>query len=88
MKKIGISLGMKCDAAVWGINNGIRETKENGYNTCPFDEMLSNYPGLLECLKDDFKYFCDINYIKIINTSEGPFIYNSKYKFIFIMDII
>ena len=83
MNKIGISLGMKCDAAVWGVNNGLREKKTNGYKTCPFDEMLSNYPGVIECLKDDFKYFCDINYLTIINTTDGPFIFNSKYKFAF-----
>lgn len=83
MQKIGISLGMKCDAAIWGVENGIRETKINGYHTCPFDEMLCNYPGMVECLKDNFAYFCDVNYLKIINTSDGPFIYNTKYKFAF-----
>ena len=72
MKKIGISLGMKCDAAVWGISTGIRDTKANGYNTCPFDEMLSNYPGILECLRDDFKYFCDTNYFCLLYTSPSP----------------
>ena len=55
MIPVGISLGMKCDSAVWGVVNGLRNTKENGYKTCPFDEMLTNYPGLIECLKDDFK---------------------------------
>ena len=83
MRRIGISLGMKCDAAVWGIENGIRERKINGYQTCPFDEMLSNYPGILECLRDDFKYFCDTKYLEIIHTTDGPFIFNSKYKFAF-----
>lgn len=83
MNRVGISIGMKCDAAVWGIENGIRDRKSNGYNTCPFDEMLSNYHGILECLKDDFKYFCDTNYLEILNTTDGPFIYNSKYKFAF-----
>jgi len=83
MNKIGISLGMTCDAAIWGINNDLREKKINGYKTCPFDEMLSNYPGVIECLKDDFKYFCDINYLTIVNTTDGPFIINSKYKFAF-----
>lgn len=83
MNKIGISLGMTCDAAVWGINNDLRERKINGYKTCPFDEMLSNYPGVVECLKDDFKYFCDTNYLTIVDTTDGPFIFNSKYKFAF-----
>lgn len=83
MNKIGISLGMKCDAAIWGIETGLRKRKIEGYNTCPFDEMLSNYPGILQCLKDDFKYFCDTNYLKIIDTQDGPFIFNTKYKFAF-----
>ena len=83
MKPIGISLGMKCDSAVWGVTNGIRDTKENGYKTCPFDEMLTNYPGLIECLKDDFKYFCDPSYLILLDTINGPFIYNKKYRFVF-----
>lgn len=83
MIPVGISLGMKCDSAVWGVANGLRGTKENGYNTCPFDEMLNNYPGLIECLKDDFKYFCDTNYLTLLNTSNGVFIYNTKYRFVF-----
>ena len=83
MTAIGISLGFTCDSAVWGVEQGLREKKENGYKTCPFDEMLSNYPGLIECLKDDFKYFCDPDYLTIIETTCGPFIYNTKYKFAF-----
>lgn len=83
MIPIGISLGMKCDSAVWGTINGIRDTKANGYTTCPFDEMLSNYPGLIECLKDDFKYFCDPEYLTILKTSKEDFIYNTKYRFAF-----
>jgi hypothetical protein len=83
MNAIGISLGCSCDSAVWGVQQSIRKTKENEYKTCPFDEMLSNFPGLIECLKDDFKYFCDINYLTMIETPAGPFIYNTKYKFAF-----
>ena len=83
MSAIGISLGMNCDAAVHGVANGIRETKQNGYKTCPFDEMLTNYPGLVECIRDDFKYFCNPEYLTIIETSDGPMIYNTKYKFLF-----
>ena len=83
MIPVGISLGMKCDSAVWGVSNGLRDTKENGYKTCPFDEMMTNYPGLIECLKDDFKYFCDPEYLILIETSVGPLIYNTKYRFAF-----
>jgi hypothetical protein len=66
METISISLGWNCDSAIYGVNNGIRKTKYNGYNTTPFDEMLSNYKGVIECIKDDFKYFCDINYLELI----------------------
>ena len=83
MIPVGISLGMKCDSAVWGVVNGLRGTKEHGYNTCPFDEMLNNYPGLIECLKDNFQFFCDTNYLTLLNTSNGVFIYNTKYRFVF-----
>ena len=64
MPKIAISLGKNCNPAVWGVKNGLRKTKANGYNTCPFDLMVSNYKGVVECIKDDFKNFCDSNYLK------------------------
>jgi hypothetical protein len=83
MNVVGISLGMNCDAAVWGVENGVRMTKAKGYKTCPFDEMISNYPGLIECIKDNFKYFCDPNYLTLIETTDVPYIYNTKYKFIY-----
>jgi len=90
----GISLGWNCDGAVYGVVSGLRKTKKNGYNTCPFDQMISNYKGIIECLKDDFKYFCDTNYLQLIkipsnskylNTNgDGDLvIYHTKYKFIF-----
>ena len=59
MSKIGISLGWNCGPATYGANNGLREIKANGYQTCPFDEMVSNLPGVIECIKDDFKYITD-----------------------------
>lgn len=79
---IGISLGWKCDSAVYGVKNNIRKIKEEGYNTCVFDEMVSNYVGLLMCIEDDFKYFLDTNYIEIRDIGE-PIIYNTKYNFWF-----
>ena len=36
----GISLGWNCESANYGVANGIRSTKQNGYKTCPFDEMF------------------------------------------------
>lgn len=80
---IGISLGMKCDSAIWGTIAGIRQTKINGYKTCPFDEMISNLPGIIECLRDDFKYFCDPAYLCLIFSGSEYFIYNKKYRFVF-----
>lgn len=55
MKTIGISLGWNCSPAIAGVSNGIRLSKSNGYLTCPFDEMVSNLPGIIECISDDFK---------------------------------
>ena len=83
MNCVGISLGMTCDAAIIGVVDKIRAKKEDGYNTCPFDEMLSNYPGLIDCLKDDFKYFCDPDYLILLDTADGKFIFNTKYRFAF-----
>ena len=91
MSTIGISLGWNCGPATYGAANGLRDIKVNGYRTCPFDEMVSNLPGVVECLKDDFKYFMNDNYLKI---KEVPFsvggtvkgenlVYNTKYNFYF-----
>ena len=90
----GISLGWNCHSAVTGVIAGLRNKKENGYKTCPFDEMYTNYKGLIDCINDDFKYLCDINYLelmqipkesKYLNTDGNGdlVIYNKKYKFIF-----
>ena len=91
MNKIGISIGWNCSPAMFGVSIGLREMKSNGYETCPFDEMVSNYQGILECINDDFKYFMDSNYLEI---RESPFsvggiiqgeklIFNTKYNFFF-----
>jgi hypothetical protein len=90
----GISLGWNCHSAITGVSMGIRDIKQNGYKTCPFDEMITNYKGIIECIKDDFKYLCDTRYIELINIpKESKFlntngdgdiiIYNKKYNFIF-----
>lgn len=79
---IGISLGWNCHSAIWGINNNKRISKVNGYKTCPFDIMVSNYPGICECIKDDFKYLCDENYLELVKVNDSEFIiYNNKYNF-------
>jgi hypothetical protein len=90
----GISLGWNCDSAVNGILLGVRKSKSNGYKTCPFDEIGTNYKGLIDCITDDFKYFCDIKYLELIkipkeskwcntNGDGDLLIYNNKYKFLF-----
>lgn len=91
MEKIGISLGWNCTPAIYGVEHGIRKSKSNGYRTCPFDEMISNLKGLIECLDDDFRYLTDSNYLSVVpapfasgGIKKGePLIYNTKYKFIF-----
>ena len=85
MNKVGISLGWNCHSACWGAGIGIRATKENGYLTCPFDLMVSNYTGIIDCLNDDFKYLCDEQYLEMQspNPNESE-IYNTKYNFVFV----
>jgi hypothetical protein len=93
-KEQGISLGWNCSGSTDGVRLGLRDKKEEGYNTCPFDMMISNYIGLCECIEDDFKYFCDRDYLElreapnisphIPNQKEGEmWIYNTKYNFTF-----
>jgi hypothetical protein len=63
MPRIGVSLGNVCASAIYGVQNNLRETKENGYKTCPFDLMVSNYNGLVQCIIDDFAHFLDLKYL-------------------------
>lgn len=89
-----ISLGWNCNSAIQGVALNVRSTKQNGYKTCVFDEMITNYNGVIDCITDNFKYLCDIKYLELIripkkskwlNTSgDGDMmIYNNKYKFLF-----
>jgi hypothetical protein len=86
-----ISLGWNCESASMGVALCIRNKKENGYNTCPFDECITNYNGIRLCIEEDFKHFCDIDYLKLIPAkfSTGEIIkdeiliYNTRYNFIF-----
>ena len=77
MNCVGISLGNVCYSAEWAVHNKYRKRKEEGYNTCPFDLMVSNYKGIVKCIKEDFKYFCDTNYLSLQNN----LIFNKYYKF-------
>lgn len=88
-----ISLGWNCESAAKCVQLGIRKTKQNGYKTCPFDECITNYEGILSCLRDDFKYFFDPAYIKLIPAKKTSnqvsiekgnlLVHNTKYNFIF-----
>lgn len=88
---IVISLGWNCCPAVHSVAIGMRVRKNQGYLTCPFDESVTNYENVQECIREDFAYLTDSKYLQII---EAPFsvggivkheklIFNSKYKFIF-----
>ena len=94
MSEESISLGWNCHSAVSGVNMGLRTTKQNGYKTCPFDEMITNLKGVINCIKDDFKYLCDTKFLELIKIpkqskwlnshGDGDYmIYNNKYNFIF-----
>jgi len=82
-KSIGISLGLLCSSAVWGVENGYRDMKEQNYMTCPFDLMVSTHIGIIECIKDDFRYFTDIHYLELVKQGEEQLIIHKKYGFLF-----
>jgi len=78
--RIGISLGWNCNSAVEGVKLGIRATKHNGYKTCPFDEMVTNYQGIIQCLNDDFIHFVDTAYLDLVQKQENAIHINSIKK--------
>lgn len=82
MNNVGISLGWNCHSVVVGVNHGLR--KEDGYKTCVFDTMISNFDGVVECIKDDFAFFTDEKYLILdheFDKPNDPCIFNTKYKF-------
>lgn len=84
---IGISLGWNCYSAVKAVELGIRSRKADGYTTCPFDEALTNYPGVVECIRDDFNSFFDLELFEVPQTNpycKGDILVrNTKYNFVF-----
>lgn len=85
-----ISLGWNCSSASEGVACGYRKTKAQGYKTCPFDEMNTNYDGIVRCIQDNFEGFCDPQYLALRTfPSTCPYypnetlIVNTKYGFIF-----
>jgi hypothetical protein len=91
--KTAISLGWDCGSAIVGVQQHLRDIKLNGYLTCPFDMMISNYEGVVQCIKDDFKDFCNTDYLKVITITDkmlylnfpinSTILVNTKYNFIF-----
>ena len=79
MDTVGISLGRVCLPAMWAAKNNIRKTKGQGYNTCVFDLMISNYDGLVKCIKEDFKNFTNPEYLNY----NGYIVSNTYYNFEF-----
>lgn len=63
------------------VNNDIRYNIVYDLNL--FDKMTTNYPGIIECIRDDFEYLCDERYIEKREDKGEVFLYNTKYKFLF-----
>ena len=84
---VAISLGWNCYSAMQGVSTGVRLRKADGYLTCPFDECLTNYDGIIQCIRDDFKNFMDVDMLELPDDAaymaEESLIYNPHYKFIF-----
>ena len=83
MNTVCISLGWNCHSAVHSVNTGLRSRKSDGYNTCPFDEMITNQNGIVKCLLDDFEYFYDETNLQLNNIQGDNSIYNTTYNFIY-----
>ena len=77
--KVGISLGLDCLPATWGVHSKFRESKENNYKTCPFDLMISNFDGIIKCIVEDFKNFTNPAFL----VYDGICIRNTYYNFMF-----
>jgi len=80
---IGISLGWNCESVKYGIDIGIRKTKQTGYTTCVFDLMVTNYPGVISCLKNNFRDFLIPKYLITKQIGNEIIIYHTKYNFWF-----
>ena len=90
---VTISLGYNCESAIRSKMFGLRHSKAEGYQTCPFDVLLSNYEGLLLCLDEDFLHLTDTRYLEVMNVPhDDPLynmttdrvIYNTRYNFVFL----
>jgi hypothetical protein len=77
-KKIYISIGWRCDSAVR--RSTVHNMKKPEYYTCPFDLMISNLNGIINCFENNFENFCNPKYL----TYNGKgYIKNTFYNFMF-----
>ena len=81
MVNIGISLGNVSYSANWVIENNLRKKKDDGYNTCPFDLMISNYKGVIQCIYDDFAHFCNPSCLELTDNCIINTMYNFNFKY-------
>ena len=86
-----ISLGYNCKTSLRCVEAG-RPTKANGYKTCPFDLCIAPYEGVVQCLRDKFRFFLDPEFIRLqtvpaavlASAADEELIYNTKYNFVFL----
>lgn len=87
MSPIAISLGWNCYPAIRGVELGIRARKIDGYHTCPFDEALTTYTGVVDCIATDFSDFFNLSLKDIPITAKyctgDTLIWNQSYRFLF-----
>lgn len=84
---IAISLGNTCAPAVARAKH-LGQSKKTNYKSCPFDLMLSNVAGVIDCLNTDFKSFCLPEHLRIQdlgkeNNEDRFIIRHIKYNWIF-----
>lgn len=84
---VGISLGWNCHSAIKGVQLGLRGLKKDGYMTCPFDESITNYQGIVDCIRSDFADFFSLTLKQIDGDAAyckgDVIIYNPRYRFLF-----
>jgi len=83
-------MGWNCYTASHARDLGIRGIKKEGYKTCPFDECLTNYAGIVQCIRDDFKDFFSEKFLCLRKNDrcnkfciDDTLVHNTKYKFVF-----
>jgi len=64
--------------------------KKDGYKTCPFDEMVSTYTGVVDCIEEKFQDFTNTEYLHLATipassryNPNDTLLHHKKYKFFF-----